>query len=86
MIMLLITHISVALLSIAVASLGIFRPSHKLLHISYGLIGATLVSGTALVILSGSPVLSSCLSGLVYSVIVTALCATAHRKLAMNHE
>jgi hypothetical protein len=84
--MVLILHIAVALLSMVASGLAYFKPSHKKLHTSYSLVAATLVSGTYLVISSHSPLLESCLTGLLYLGIVFSGIIAAHYKLASQEE
>lgn len=86
MIMLLITHVSIALASIAIASIGFVKPSFRLLYTSYTFIAATLVSGTLLIIMSQSGMLKSCLMGIAYSLGVTYLSLVTRRKLAVEIE
>lgn len=86
MIILLITHITIALSSIAIASLGYIRPSHRTLHISYVSIAATLISGTVLIIASQSGMLRSCLTGIAYTAGVTYVSILTRHKLAASTE
>jgi hypothetical protein len=58
------------------------RPTKRKLQISYSLVGLTLVSGTALVVTTHSPLLSSCMTGLVYLGIVLSGIFATQRKLA----
>ena len=81
MILLLLTHITIALGSLVIAGLGLVRPSETMLKRSYTAIAATLVSGTALTIASHSPILQSCMTGLTYLAIVTAATAFAKYRL-----
>jgi len=85
MILLLLSHIVIALASIAVGTVGIVRPSYKVLYTSYGLIAATLTTGTALVLMSNSKMLQSCMTGIIYTISVTYMTAITRRKLAMDH-
>ena len=80
--MILLTHIILALTSIALATYAFFRPSHRVLKISYSLTTATLATGTYLTYLNPAHVPQACLSGLLYTVGVTVTLALAHRKLA----
>jgi hypothetical protein len=82
MVMLLITHIIIALASVAAASAGFVRPSYRKLQSSYVLIGATLVSGTMLIIMTQASLLHGCAMGITYSAGVTYLTLLTHRKLA----
>ena len=80
--MLLITHVLVALSSIIATGLAYLSPSQRKLRTSYGLVGLTLASGTALVITTHSPLLSSCMTGLAYLGIVTFGIVASQRKFA----
>lgn len=84
MVVLLISHITIALASISIAAFGLVRPSDKTLRQSYAAIGATLVSGTALVIASHSNILQSCMTGLAYVVGMTVMTAIAQYRLALE--
>jgi hypothetical protein len=82
--MILITHILIALLSVAAATYIIFKPSKNSLYATYALIASTLVTGTFLVISSSAHVLQSCLTGLVYVSIVSVGVVAAHVKLSRS--
>ena len=82
MLMELITHIIIALSSVAYASYTLYVPSKSKLHISYGLISLTLVSGTYLTIITPSHMVQACTSGLAYSGAVLVMTMFAKRKLA----
>ncbi len=69
----LITHVLVALLSILFSTLLLFRASRKKFYISYFLIFGTLLSGTILVVITHSSLLSSCVAGLSYLFVVSIL-------------
>ncbi len=83
--MILLSHIVIALGSIAWTTYLYFRPSQNGLKVSYGLVAATLGSGTWLVVSAGSPLLKSCMSGLIYLLVVSFGIALASRKLAADH-
>jgi hypothetical protein len=70
--MLILVHVLIALASIAWITYLYLRPSARKFYPAYGLIAATLVSGTYLVISTGSPLLSSCVTGLVYLAVAGA--------------
>lgn len=74
-------HIAIALTSLAVSLSGLFVASQKLLYISYGLIAATVASGTALVLVEKVNVVHVCVSGLVYVTIATLLTRAAARRV-----
>lgn len=84
--MILLSHIVIALTSLAFSGLTFFVPSRAKLRVSYGLIALTLISGTYLVISLNSPLLSSCMSGLIYlSIVVTATIMARRRLLSINN-
>jgi hypothetical protein len=83
--MFLVIHILIALSSIAVSTLSFFTPSLARLRLAYGLVTATLASGTYLVISTHSPMLSSCVTGLIYTGFVLSLIVSAHFKLDNVH-
>lgn len=80
--MILILHILIALASIVCSGYAFFSPSKSKLQVSYALTALTLISGTYLVISTHSPLLSSCVSGLVYLAIVIPLNAASSMKLS----
>lgn len=80
--MILLAHIAIALASLAWTTYLYFRPSQKGLAVSYGLVAATLASGTYLVVATHSPLLSSCITGLLYLAVVAGGIALSARKLA----
>lgn len=86
--MVLLLHIIIALSSIGVATFTYFKPSTKLLAASYGLIVATVASGTALLLMNPSNILHTCLSGLFYVTIVSIITIATHvraRNMAHQH-
>lgn len=80
--MILVPHIVIALISIVVSAYLMFRPQQSLLKVSYVLIGLTLATGTVL-ILNGANILHTCLSGLVYCLVVAGATEVARRRLAV---
>ncbi len=76
--MILLLHILIAVTSIGVASFTFFKPSIKRLGTSYGLIVATVASGTALLIMNPSNLLHTCLSGLFYVTVVSIVTIATH--------
>lgn len=64
--MILIAHIIIALSSLIATTALAFAPSRLKMRLSGVLIALTLGSGTYLVISTHSPLLQSCISGLVY--------------------
>jgi hypothetical protein len=80
--MALIVHIFIALSSVIYAGVMSFLPSKTKLTITYGLVGLTLLSGTYLVILTPSRMVSACFSGLFYIALVTVGILITRRRLA----
>lgn len=87
-VMVILIHVLIALASIGVASVTYFKPSMKLLATSYGLIVATVASGTYLVVVAQASILHACLSGLFYVTVVSIVTIATHvrvRNLAAEH-
>ena len=80
--MLLLTHIIIALASIATTTLLAFSPSRTKFYASYILIGLTLATGTYLVISLHAPMLKTCLSGLAYLAVALAGVVVGYRRFA----
>ena len=80
--MALIIHILIALGSIAVATAAYFYPSQSKLSLSYGLVAATLASGSYLVLANPAHMVQACTTGLIYLGAVSVAIISAHRKLA----
>lgn len=74
-------HIVIALTSLAVVGIVLARPSQRILNLSYGLIGGTLVSGVALIIF-GYSVLYVCTAGVMYSLLSIVIVVAARKRLA----
>ena len=86
--MIILIHVLIALSSLILASVALFRPSLKKLSISYGLIIATVASGSLLLITSPSHILKTCLEGLLYLTVVSIITIATHvrlRNLANEH-
>lgn len=80
----LVFHILIALSSIAYTGLTYLSPSAKKLKISYVLVVATFITGTYLVVLKPSHMVSSCITGLFYLGIISVGIYSAHHKLLKN--
>jgi hypothetical protein len=80
--MLLLLHICIALFSVGYSTFLFAAPTRRRLHTMYGLIVATLTTGTFLVAFTKAPLLASCTSGLLYIGFVSVGVTAAHRKLA----
>jgi hypothetical protein len=80
--MIVLLHVAIALSSLAWTTRLYFRPSKNGFRAAYGLIAATLASGTYLVISTHSPLLSACTTGLIYLTAVAATIVLARSKLS----
>lgn len=80
--MLLISHITIALLSLLGAGLAVARPSRQLLGASYGLVGLTVATGTLLTLQSPAHLMHACVTGLTYLAVAFALTLVARHRLA----
>jgi hypothetical protein len=81
MLMLVLLHVLIALTSLIYTTWLNFKPAQKGIRAAYWLVAATLGSGTYLVISTGSNMLQSCMTGLVYLGFVTAGLASANYRL-----
>lgn len=79
--MLVLTHVLIALTSVAFTTYLFVRPSQRKFYINYGLIAATIASGTWLVVATHAPMLASCVTGLVYISVISFGTVTAHYRL-----
>ena len=78
--MIILIHVTIALLGLAQATYGLIVPSKGKLRATYAHTAATFASGTYLVWHLHAPVLQSCLSGLTYlGLILAATLATHYR-------
>ncbi|MFI5275502.1 MAG: hypothetical protein ACHQT5_01630 [Candidatus Saccharimonadales bacterium] len=84
--MILLIHIIVALSSIVTSTFSFLQPSKAKVRCTYGLILLTLASGTYLVWSTHSPLLSSCITGLLYLGVALSGVLGAQRKLAAEHK
>ena len=80
--MILLFHISVALISLGLTTFAALYPSLNKLYVSYVAIGLTLASGTYLVISLHTPMLKACATGLIYLAAAMTGVVVAHRRLA----
>ena len=83
--MALFLHIIIAFSSLAFTTYMMFRPSEHKLYASYGLVAATLITGTMLVMANPSHMVQACTSGLIYVGAVTVGILATRRKLAHDH-
>jgi hypothetical protein len=80
--MILLLHITIALSSVAFTTYAFFHPSKPKMKTSYGLVAATVASGTLLAVSNLSHILHTCIVGLLYIVGITVILAATHKKLA----
>jgi hypothetical protein len=79
--MIVLLHVLIALSSIALASYTFFKPSTKKILSSYGLMIATVASGTYLLVAMQADILRTCLSGLAYLTITLLVTIATHVKV-----
>lgn len=80
--MIILLHILIAIGSMGYTTYLYIEPAKANFNISYGLVTATLLSGSYLVASSGKDILQSCIMGLVYLGMVSFGILAAKRKLA----
>jgi hypothetical protein len=78
--MIVLLHVLVALSSVCYTTYLFFRPTKKNFYISYCLIGMTFATGIYLVWSTHSPLLRSCIAGLVYLAVVSFGIGVAQRR------
>jgi len=81
--MIILIHVIIALASIAATSLTALFPSNARLKVSGGLVAATFITGTYLVVRLHVPLVQTCETGLVYLMVTTAGMAIGVRRLAL---
>jgi hypothetical protein len=84
--MIVLLHVTVALLSVAFATVVYIKPSKNKFYFSYVLVALTIISGTFLIIKSPSHMVQSCIMGIAYVGVVLATLVLAKKKLARQTE
>jgi hypothetical protein len=79
--MVILTHVLIALASLALSAYSYFNPSQTMLRVSYGLIALTLASGTYLLLSKPSHMIEACMMGLAYLAIISIATVAARYKL-----
>ena len=79
--MIVLIHVLIALASIGYTTYVYVRPSAKKFLATYGLVGATVVSGSYLIWTTPSHMIQGCIEGLVYIGIVSVGIVAARIKL-----
>lgn len=78
--MLLLLHILTALTSVGFTVYLYFSPSTAKLRVSYGLLAGTISTGTVLVVVTHSPILQSCITGLSFvGISLVGILLTKHK-------
>lgn len=80
--MLILAHVIIALSSIAHTTYLLTHPSPGKFKVAYGLVAATLASGSYLVVSTRAHLLRACTMGLVYLAIVSYGIVSARQRLA----
>lgn len=70
----------------ALSTYSFFFPSTNRIRLSYGLVLATIASGTAIIVRDHLSILSVCLSGLLYVGFTVSWLTAAQRKLARQKQ
>lgn len=83
--MILVSHIIIAILSLAHLTYTVFRPTHKHLNFSYVLVASTITSGTYLALLMPDKLAHVCLMGLLYAGAAIYALSGIRQKLAASH-
>lgn len=81
MLILLLSHIIIAISGLVAAAAALFTLSEKTIRLSYLLTAGTIATGTILVFSSGN-ILKSCLAGLFYLSAVLVMTSIAKYRLA----
>lgn len=84
--MVLLAHITIALLSVIYSAYVYFAPSQAKLRGSYALVALTVATGTWLIIANPAHMVQSCITGLVYLGIVFYGIHLASNKLAVQRQ
>lgn len=85
--MLLVLHIVAALAGILMSTFSYVSPSLAKIKFSYGLVLATIASGTVIIIEKHVNILSVCLTGLLYiGFTVSGLIAAQHKLAKQTHK
>lgn len=76
--MIILIHVIIAIASVVFSTATFIKASTKKLAVSYGLIVATVASGTYLLMTTPGNILKSCLMGLAYVTFVSIITIAAH--------
>jgi len=84
--MLVLLHVTIAISSLIYTGYIFFSPSKSKINLAYGLVAATIISGTILVVTKPAQLVSTCISGLLFLAITLPVIVTAHRRLAKEQQ
>jgi hypothetical protein len=82
--MTILLHIFIAITSILLAGYTFIKPTRSRLHVSYGLVVATLLSGGYLIATTHAPLVTACTTGLIYITVTLSLLVASQKKLSEN--
>lgn len=82
--MIILSHVLLALLSLALSTYNYVTPSKTKLITSYLLATGTLASGVVLIVVNNASVLRTCLTGIAFFGVVTVLNEFARKKIAQH--
>lgn len=82
--MIIFTHVILALLSLALSTVNYFIPTKAKLVTSYILATSTLVSGVVLIVVNNASVLRTCLTGIAFFGVVTAVNEVSRQKIKQH--
>lgn len=80
--MILITHIIIALSSVAMATYLFLNPSKTTLHLSYSLVALTIITGAYLTFIQPAHLMHTCVAGLIYFAFILVLLVKAQYRLS----
>lgn len=83
--MILPIHIVLAILSIILSSLLLFRPTQKKLNSTFVLFCGTFITGTIMILTMQVNMLVTCIEGLLYMGFVLGAIVVARKKLTREH-
>lgn len=84
--MLILIHVVLALTALGISAYNVFKPVISRLKTSYALAGGTLASGVLLIVINHASILRTCVSGIVFFGVVTAMNELARQRLASNSD
>lgn len=80
--MIVLLHVLIAISSLVYTTYLLFAPARSKFKAAYTLVALTLLSGFGLIVITHSPILQTCISGLTFLAINSVGLAVAHYRLA----